>query len=93
MCTELKGKNSYFLPFNKGNNNGAGNPVNESGIKTDYLWKEILTKSVLSNILENYVQITEDKDGTNFSISGNKIQTSLEIEVLSLARSLTLSKR
>lgn len=62
MCTELKGQKSYFLPFNKGNNNGAGNPPNETGIKTDYLWKEILTKPILSNILENYVQITEDKD-------------------------------
>ena len=62
MCTELKGQKSYFLPFNKGNNNGAGNPPNGTGIKTDYLWKEILTKPILSNILENYVQITEDKD-------------------------------
>ncbi|MBQ5849792.1 MAG: type I restriction endonuclease subunit R [Lachnospiraceae bacterium] len=62
MCTELKRQKSFFLPFNKGNNNGAGNPLNESGIKTDYLWTEILTKPVLSNILENYVQITEDKD-------------------------------
>ena len=62
MCTELKGQKSFFLPFNKGYNNGAGNPPNPDGIKTDYLWKEILAKPVLSNILENYVQITEDKD-------------------------------
>ncbi len=62
MCTQLKGKDSYFLPFNKGNNNGAGNPPNPNGIKTDYLWKDILTKDTLSNILENYVQITEEKD-------------------------------
>lgn len=62
MCTQLRGKDSYFLPFNKGNNNGAGNPPNPDGIKTDYLWKDILTKDILSNILENYVQITEEKD-------------------------------
>ena len=62
MCTQLKGKDSYFLPFNKGNNNGAGNPPKPNGIKTDYLWKDILTKDILSNILENYVQITEEKD-------------------------------
>ena len=62
MCTELKGQKSFFLPFNKGFNNGAGNPPNPDGIKTDYLWKKILTKPILSNILENYVQITEDKD-------------------------------
>ncbi|NLT50343.1 MAG: type I restriction endonuclease subunit R [Ignavibacteria bacterium] len=44
MTTYLKGESTYFLPFNKGNNNGAGNPLNPDGIKTDYLWKDILTK-------------------------------------------------
>ncbi|MGN0415673.1 MAG: type I restriction endonuclease subunit R [Agathobacter sp.] len=62
MCTELKRDKSFFLPFNKGNNNGAGNPNNPNGIKTDYLWKDILAKDCLANILENYVQITEEKD-------------------------------
>lgn len=62
MCTELKRDKSFFLPFNKGNNNGAGNPYNPNGTKTDYLWKDILVKECLANILENYVQITEEKD-------------------------------
>jgi type I restriction enzyme R subunit len=62
MCTHLQGEKSYFLPFNKGNNNGAGNPPNPDGLKTDYLWKKILSKPVLSNILENFVQVIEDKD-------------------------------
>lgn len=62
MCTELKRDKSFFLPFNKGNNNGAGNPNNPNGMKTDYLWKDILAKDCLANILENYVQITEEKD-------------------------------
>lgn len=44
MCIHLKGKHSWFLPFNKGQNDGAGNPPNPSGIATDYLWKEVLTK-------------------------------------------------
>ena len=43
MCTELAGKGSWFLPFNKGCNDGAGNPPNPHGLKTDYLWKEVLT--------------------------------------------------
>ena len=59
MCTHLKGGNSNFLPFNKGNNNGAGNPSNK-GIKTDYLWKEVLTKESLTNIIQNYVQFIEE---------------------------------
>lgn len=62
MCTELKGDKSWFLPFNKGFNDGAGNPPNPNGIKTDYLWKEILTKDELSNIIENYAQVISDKD-------------------------------
>ncbi len=43
FCTALKGKDSWFLPFNKGWNDGAGNPPNPDGLKTDYLWSEILT--------------------------------------------------
>src|SRR5688572_23184596 len=62
MCTELLGKRSWFLPFNKGYNDGAGNPPNPQGLKPDYLWKEVLTPSGLTNILENYAQIVEEKD-------------------------------
>ena len=57
FCTELKGKTSDFLPFNKGKENGgAGNPVNPNGVKTAYLWEEILTPGGLTDILENYAQ-------------------------------------
>ena len=63
MCTHLKGKASWFLPFNKGWNDGAGNPPNPDGLKTDYLWKEILAKQNLTDILENYAQVVEEKDG------------------------------
>ena len=62
MCTHLKGKGSWFLPFNKGHNDGAGNQPNPYGLKTDYLWKEVLTPAGLTNILENYAQIVEEKD-------------------------------
>jgi type I restriction enzyme R subunit len=44
FCTHLKGKDSWFLPFNKGYNDGAGNPPNPHGLKTAYLWREILTR-------------------------------------------------
>ena len=62
MCTELKGKGSWFLPFNRGHNDGAGNPPNPHGLKTDYLWREVLTPAGLTDILENYAQIIEEKD-------------------------------
>lgn len=60
MCTQLKKEKSYFLPFNKGYNNGAGNPPN-NGIKTDYLWKEILTKANLTNIIQSFCQLIAEE--------------------------------
>jgi type I restriction enzyme R subunit len=65
MCTALIGKggtakDSWFLPFNQGWNDGAGNPPNPDGIKTDYLWKRILTPARLTDILENYAQVVEE---------------------------------
>jgi type I restriction enzyme R subunit len=62
FCTHLKGKGSWFLPFNQGWNDGAGNPPNPNGLKTDYLWKRILTRASLTDILENYAQVVETKD-------------------------------
>jgi len=62
MCTRLAGKGSWFLPFDKGHNDGAGNPPNPHGLKVDYLWKEVLTPAGLTDILENYAQIIEEKD-------------------------------
>ena len=69
FCTKLDGKRSWFLPFDKGYNDGAGNPPNPNGIMTDYLWKEILTKNELANIIENYAQVVEEKydDGSKSS--------------------------
>lgn len=57
MCTSLCGKESWFLPFNKGVDGGAGNPVNPNGLRTAYLWEKILAKESLSDILENYAQV------------------------------------
>ena len=62
MCTWLCGKPSWFLPFNKGVNGGAGNPINPNGVRTAYLWEDILTKESLSDILENYAQVVKKKD-------------------------------
>jgi type I site-specific restriction-modification system R (restriction) subunit len=63
FCTKLDGKKSWFLPFDKGHNDGAGNPPNPDGIMTDYLWKDILTKPKLANIIENYAQVVTEENG------------------------------
>ena len=62
FCTHLRGKASWFLPFNRGWNDGAGNPPNPDGLAADYLWREVLTRESLTNIIENYAQIVESKD-------------------------------
>jgi len=62
FCTKLDGKSSWFLPFDKGYNDGAGNPPNPNGLMTDYLWKEVLTKDKLSRIIENYAQVVVEED-------------------------------
>lgn len=62
MCTWLSGKSSWFLPFNKGVNGGAGNPINPHGVRTAYLWEDILKKEFLSDIIENYAQVVKKKD-------------------------------
>ena len=62
MCTALAGKDSWFLPFNCGVNGGAGNPVIEGDTMTSYLWKDVLTKPTLSNIIENFAQVIKKED-------------------------------
>src|SRR3990172_3409445 len=62
FCTQLKGKASWFLPFNQCWNDGTGNPPNPDGLKTDFLWKRILTPRGLTEILENYAQVVKEKN-------------------------------
>ncbi|KAF7771440.1 type I restriction enzyme, R subunit [Pseudoalteromonas citrea] len=62
MTTKLAGKSTFFLPFNKGNNHGQGNPPNTSlfgsgGHKTAYLWEEVFTKESLANIIQHFVRL------------------------------------
>ena len=57
MTTQLKAKKTYFLPFNLGNNNGAGNPENPKGYKTSYLWEKVLQKDSLLNIIARFVHL------------------------------------
>jgi type I restriction enzyme, R subunit len=62
MCAQLAGNDSNFLPFNKGNSHGKGNPVNPQGHKTEYLWQEILSRRSLTNIVEHFAKFTVEKD-------------------------------
>jgi type I restriction enzyme R subunit len=72
MCSELRGDASWFLPFNKGMDGSAGNPVNPNGLKTAYLWEEILTKRSLSDIIENYAQVVKETDEKSGKVKNEK---------------------
>lgn len=61
MTTRLKGKDTFFLPFNRGHNHGKGNPPNPTGHKTAYMWEYILTKHSLANILQHFVRMSGTK--------------------------------
>ena len=61
FCTYLRGKASWFLPFNRGWRRGAGNPPNPNGLKSEYLWREVLSRESVANILENYAQVVASK--------------------------------
>jgi type I restriction enzyme R subunit len=61
MTTRLAGKSTFFLPFNKGFENGAGNPVNPSGFKSAYLWEEVLQKNSLLQIIAEFMLVSIEK--------------------------------
>lgn len=62
FATKLDGKNTRFMPFNKGTIvGGSGNPINDSGTMTDYLWKIFLKKETLTNLIRDFAYISVDK--------------------------------
>jgi type I restriction enzyme R subunit len=61
MTTWLRKLDTTFLPFNRGNNGGAGNPLVKNDYRTSYLWKEIMQRDSLLDILHRFVQLTKDE--------------------------------
>lgn len=61
MTTKLAGQSTFFLPFNKGHNYGAGNPPNPAGHKTAYLWEDVFSRTSIANIIQHFVRL----DGTS----------------------------
>lgn len=59
MTTKLNKKDTFFLPFNKGNNGGKGNPYVEDKIKVHYMWEDILTKDTLLHLIDKFVYLQE----------------------------------
>ena len=57
MTTRLNGRETEFLPFNRGNGHGAGNPPVEGNWKTHYLWDEVLEADSLMEILQRFMHL------------------------------------
>lgn len=62
VATHLQGARTRFLPFNQGNNNGAGNPPSWRGFATAYLWEQVWARDSVLDLVQNFVQIVEDED-------------------------------
>ena len=61
MTTKLDGSKTYWLPFNKGANNGKGNPQNPDGYRTSYLWENILQKDSWMEIIQRFVHLQTEE--------------------------------
>ena len=68
MTTRLSGDSTTFLPFNKGNNSGAGNPDNANGYKTAYLWEEVLSRDSLMDIIARFLHLQVSEKGVGGTI-------------------------
>lgn len=60
MTTQLRGKDTYFLPFNLGDHGGKGNPVNEYGYRTSYLWERVLQRDSWLDIIGRFVHLEKE---------------------------------
>jgi len=69
LTTKLDGKNTKYLPFNLGYQNGAGNPQNSKGYKTSYLWEEVLQRDSFMDIINRFMHVQVEK----ITIDGKKL--------------------
>lgn len=61
MTTKLDDSKTYWLPFNKGVNNGKDNPLNPVGYRTSYLWEDILQKDSWLEIIQQFIHLQTEE--------------------------------
>ncbi|WP_342471991.1 type I restriction endonuclease [Metasolibacillus sp. FSL H7-0170] len=90
MATKLDKGKTYFLPFNKGNNGGKGNPLVYDNYRTHYLWDEILTPDSLLDILYRFIFIKKDdiKDSNGETIGERQMLIFPRFHQLDVVRKL-----
>jgi type I restriction enzyme R subunit len=62
MTTRLADANTFFLPFNKGDGDNAGNPVVEGKLKTHYIWEDILRKDSILEIIHKFTFVEKTEE-------------------------------
>lgn len=94
MATRLEGKDTFFLPFNQGHNLGAGNPPINGDVRTAYLWRDVLARDSLMDILARFLhlQVEEKTLITEKGIKRNRKETLIfpRFHQLDAVRALTL---
>ena len=98
MTTRLAGKDTVFLPFNKGDGHRKGNPPAPVGkYKTSYLWDEVLARDSLMDILARYIhlQVEERQVATTKGVKTSRKETMIfpRYHQLDVVRRLTSSAR
>ncbi len=74
MTTRLRGKETFFLPFNKGNGTGAGNPENPAGHRTSYLWEQTWQKDSLLDIISRFLHLQVEEKRFTSGTAGRKVR-------------------
>ena len=87
MTTRLRGKDTYFLPFNRGDNQGAGNPPVEGNWRTHYLWDEALQADSLLEILQRFMHLeVKETEGQDRQGRAHRPEGGDDLSALSPAR-------
>ena len=93
MTTQIKGDDTYFLPFNKGSNNGAGNPDNPNGYKTAYLWEEVWAKDSWLDIIQKFIHLEKKEIKVDGKILEKETMIFPRFHQLDVVRKLTYDTR
>ena len=88
VTTKLQGEKTDFLPFNKGNCGGAGNPPSKTGYSTSYLWENIFSKESILDLIQRFIRVVEIFDDKGKK-TGEQAQIFPRYHQLSCVRELT----
>ena len=75
MTTKLEGESTRFLPFNRGFNDGKGNPPVENDVRTAYLWREVLRKDSLMELIGRFLHLSREERKVRLSSGFRYITT------------------